>query len=44
MLLSVSVQLSQILSILSCIEICSFIFDEFTDGPKMTGSSLAANG
>jgi len=29
---------------LSSVEICSSFFDECTDEPKMTGSSLAANG
>jgi len=29
---------------LSSVVICSSFFDEFTDGPKMTGFSLAANG
>jgi len=32
------------LSFIPYVEIYSSFFDEFTDEPKMTGSSLAANG
>jgi len=31
------------LSNLAFVDFCIYFFDEFTDEPKMTGSSLAAN-